>query len=107
MEALIIAGRKRSKFNFMTIEIDNNLVKTKNMFLRKSFPLNEITSWTEINKRMKGNNMTWKEFTVYTPKTKYTINSMHWDNYEELKAILSNGVQRDTKKEEKIYKSFW
>lgn len=107
MEIPLIIGQKRSKLNFMRIEIYEDRLFTKNLFLKKIIFLDDITSWTEINKKIKNGNLNWTEFAVYTPFTKYTINSLHWTNYQELKNHLTNGVHRDREKEDKMYNSFW
>lgn len=107
METPIITGQKRSKFNFMRIEIYEDRLFTKNLFLKKTIFLDDITSWTEINKKLKSGPLTWTEFTIYTPYTKYTIHSLHWNNYQEMKNHLTGGVHRDREKEAKIYNSFW
>jgi hypothetical protein len=75
---------------------------------KKVILLDDITSWTEVNKKHKqAANLTWVEVTVYTAKTKYMINSLHWKNFNELKEALVKGKTRDTEKEKKIYNSIW
>jgi hypothetical protein len=108
MDTPILTGQKRSKLNFMKIEIYADRLEARNdFFVKKNFLLSEITSWTEINKRLNPGNINYTELTLYTEKTKYTINSLHWANYAEIKETLTNGRKRDVEKEEKIYKSFW
>lgn len=108
MDTPILTGQKRSKLNFMKIEIYADRLEARNdFFVKKNIPLSEITSWTEINKRLNPGNINYTELTVYTDKTKYTINSLHWSNYAEIKELLTNGRMRDVEKEQKIYKSFW
>lgn len=108
METPILSGQKRSKLNFMKIEIYSDRLEARNdFFLKKTIPLDQITSWTEINKRLNPGNITYVELTVYTDKTKHTINSLHWSNHVEIRELLTRGKTRDTAKEEKIYKSFW
>lgn len=108
METPILTGQKRSKLNFMKIEIYSDRIEARNdFFLKKNILLSEITSWTEINKRLNPGNINYTELTVYTDKTKHTINSLHWANYAEIRELLTNGKKRDVEKEEKIYKRFW
>jgi hypothetical protein len=108
METPIISGKRRSKFNFMKIEIYSDRIEARNdFFMSKTILLNEITSWTEINRKISAGNIRFTELTVYTNKTKHTINSLHWENYAEIREMLTQGKQRDTAKEEKIYNSFW
>lgn len=108
MNTPILSGQKRSKLNFMKIEIYADRIEARNdFFLKKHILLSEITSWTEINKRLNPGNINYTELTVYTDKTKHTINSLHWSNYAEIREFLTNGRKRDVEKEEKVYKSFW
>jgi hypothetical protein len=108
METPILSGQKRSKLNFMKIEIYSDRIEARNdFFLKKNILLSEIKSWTEINKRLNLGNINYTELTVYTDKTKHTINSLHWSNYAEIREFLTNGRTRDVEKEEKVYKSFW
>jgi len=107
MNTPILKGEKRSKFNFMKIEIDEQYIKTSNLFLKKNIALKDITSWIEIRKKLRNSTLEWLEFTIFTTKNKYTINSLHWNNYNAIKQILSHGVQRDAEKENRIYNSFW
>lgn len=108
MDTPILTGQKRSKLNFMKIEIYSDRLEARNdFFVKKTIPLGEIRLWTEINKRLNPGNINYTELTVYTDKTKHTINSLHWANYAEIREMLINGKERDTAKEEKIYNSFW
>lgn len=108
MESPILTGQKLSKLNFMKMDIyADRLVAKNEFFMKKTILLNDITSWTEINRKISAGNITFTELTVYTDKTKHTINSLHWSNYAEIKELLTSGKTRDTAKEEKIYKSFW
>jgi hypothetical protein len=108
LETPLLKGIKRSSFNFMKIEIYADRFEAKNMFLpKKIIPRSEIISWTEVNKKLRNNSLSWVELTIYSSKTKYTILSMHWNNYIEMKNLLTANIPRDTAKEEKIYKSFW
>jgi hypothetical protein len=108
MDTPILTGQKRSKLNFMKIEIYSDRLEARNdFFLKKNILLSEITSWTEINKRLNPGNINYTELTLYTDKTKHTINSLHWSNYVEIRELLTNDKRRDVEKEEKIYKSFW
>lgn len=108
MDTPVLTGQKRSRFNFMKLDIYADRLFAKNeFFMKKIIPLNEIISWTEINRKISAGNITFTELTVYTEKTKHMINSLHWANYLEIKELLTNGKTRDTAKEEKIYKSFW
>lgn len=108
MDTPILTGHKRSKLNFMKMEIyADKLVAKNEFFMKKTILLNEITSWTEINRKISAGNITFTELTIYTEKAKHTINSLHWTNYAQIRELLTNGKTRDTAKEEKIYKSFW
>lgn len=108
METPILIGKKRSKLNFMKVEIYSDKVEVRNdFFLKKTIPLADIISWIEINKKLNPGNITYVELTLFTNKTKHTINSLHWENYVEIREMLTNGKQRDTEKEQKIYNSFW
>lgn len=104
MDAPKLQGLKRSPLFFDKIDIFNDRMETKALIgSRKIFPFAEITSWTEVNKKQRNSNISWIEFTVYTAKSKYMINSLHWKNFNEMKALLSAGKPRDTEKEAKLY----
>ncbi|MCU0237939.1 MAG: hypothetical protein MUC29_00725, partial [Pyrinomonadaceae bacterium] len=104
METPILSGKKRSRLNFMKIEIYQDRVEARNdFFLKKNIKLDEIKSWTEINKKINPGNINFTELTIYTDKTKYSINSLHWENYVEIREMLTQDKQRDTEKEQKIY----
>lgn len=108
METPILSGNKRSRFYFNKIDIYSNRMEAKGILVpKKTILLNDIHSWTEINKKQNPGNITWTELTIYTNKTKYVIMTLHWNNYNELKEALTKGKKRDTEKEEKIYKSIF
>lgn len=108
MDAPIITGRKKSKLYFNKIEIFEDRVEAKAPLLpKKMILLKDILYWTEINKRIKNTPVIWATLTVYSHKTKCSIDSLHWENYHEIKALLTHGKERNSKKEEKIYNSFW
>lgn len=108
MQKPIVEAQKRSSFNFMKITVYDDRLETKNMFFpTQVYYRKDIVSWTEINKKLRNNPLQWLEFTVYTSKRSYTIRSMHWNNYTQLRDELIQNVPRDTEKEKKIYKSFW
>ena len=91
---------------FNKIDIYSDRLEHKGLLLpAKIILLNDITSWTEINKKQAGN--LWVEVTVYTAKMKYTINSLHWNNFDELREAITSGKTRDVEKEKKIYNSIW
>lgn len=104
METPKIIGQKNSSLFFNKVEIYSDRLETKALLMpKKVMPLSEITSWIEINKKHPKAKIYWQEFTVFAGKKKYMFNSLHWKNYEEMKAFLSAGKQRDTAKENKIY----
>jgi hypothetical protein len=108
METPKLSGQKRSSLYFNKIDIYADRMEAKGIFVpRKVIQRKDILSWTEINKKHRTAPIAWTEFTIYTEKTKYMINSLHWHNFAEMKAELSAGKTRDTAKEEKIYKSIW
>lgn len=108
METLEIIGIKKSSLLFKKIDIFNDRIEAKDWPLpKKTILLNEITSWTEINRKIKNTNIVWQELTIYADKTKYAIESRCWQNYSEMKDFLVKGKVRDTEKEKKIYDSFW
>ena len=103
MEAPKLQGQKRSPLFFDKIDLFEDRMETKALIgSKKVFPFAEINSWTEIKKQQRKSNITWLEFTVYTAKKKYMINSLHWKNYNDMTAILSAGKKRDTAKEAKL-----
>ena len=108
METPKIQGQKRSSLYFNKVDIYSDRLETKGLLMpKKVIPFADIISWTEINKKHAQAKLTWTEFTVYTAKTKYMISSLHWNNYDQMKAALSAGRPRDTEKEKKLYNSVW
>ncbi len=108
MDTPTVSGQKRSSLYFNKVDIYSDRIEIKGLLLPKKVILrDEITSWTEINKKHKSANINWVEVTVYTNKTKYMINSLHWQNFNEMKEALTEGKTRDTAKEKKIYDSIW
>lgn len=103
METPKLQGQKRSPLFFDKIDLFEDRMETKALIgSKKVFPFSEIISWTEVKKQQRKSNITWIEFTVYTDKKKYMINSLHWKNFNEMKAILSAGKPRDTEREAKL-----
>ncbi len=108
MSTLILSGQKRSNLYFNKIDIYSDRLEGKALLLpRKTIQICDIISWIEINKKIRNTQVIWTELTIYTKKTSYTINSLRWHNYQEMKYILTKDKVRNTEKEEKIYKSFW
>lgn len=107
METPILSGKKRSSLYFNKIDIYKDRMEQKGILMpKKIIYLKDILYWTEVNKRQNPGNISWTELTVYTEKTKYTIMTLHWDNYQELKQALTNGKTRNLEMENKIYNSF-
>jgi hypothetical protein len=107
MSQLVMEGKRRSKLMFVKVAVFEDRVEIKRPVLPvKTMMRDDITSWTEINKKL-NTGLTWTEFTFYTAKTKYMLNSLHWQNYAEIRDLISNGKHRDVEKEQKTYKSFW
>ncbi|CAD7798953.1 hypothetical protein CHRY9390_00412 [Chryseobacterium aquaeductus] len=108
MDTPILSGNKRSSLYFNKIDIYADRMEAKGIFLpKKTIKRADILSWTSVNKKLNNGLVSWTEFTIYTAKTSYMIKNLHWNNYNELVANLSEGKVRDTAKEEKIYKSFF
>ncbi len=108
MESPKLQGQKRSKLYFNKIDIYEDRMEAKGIFMpRKIILRKDILRWTEINRKHSNTGLSWLEFTVYTDKTQYMINSLHWHNYNAMKAELSADKPRDTAKEQKIANSFW
>jgi hypothetical protein len=107
METPKVIGQKRSSLYFNKVVIYNDRLEAKGFLVpKKVIPLEEIQSWTEVNRKHRQSNLAWSEFTVYTAKTKYMISSLHWNNYNEMKSVLAAGKPRDTAKEEKMAKAW-
>ena len=109
MEQPVVTGQKRSKFYFNKIEIYKDRMEAKSILMpKKTIYLNEITSWTEVNKQhRKAANLKWTELIIYTSKTSYKIMSLHWKNYLQVKEALVRNKHRDVEKEKKILASYW
>ena len=61
--------------------------------MKKKIHLTEIESYKEIEKESKSSK--WKELTVFTKKSKYTIYSHTFSNYEDFKKVLTNGKKKN------------
>lgn len=108
MDLPVIIGNKRSKLYFNAIEIFKDRIEGKALLLpKKNIYFQDVLYWTEINKKIKNTNIIWCELTIYTSKTKYSIESLRWENYNEIKAFITKGKERNLEKEKKIYNSFW
>lgn len=108
MDLPVIVGTRRSKLYFNTVEIFKDRIETKAPLLpKKTILLQDVLYWTEINKKIKNTNIIWTTLTLYTNKSKCYIESLRWENYNEMKAFLTKGKERNLEKESKIYNSFW
>ena len=108
METPEIIGKKTSSLLFKRINIYNDRLEAKNWpFPTTIILFNNILSWTEVNRQIKNTNIVSQELTVYSSRTKYTIESCFWHNYNDVKDFLVKGKVRDAEKEKKIYDSFW
>lgn len=105
METPILSGQKRSKFYFNKIDIFADRMEAKGALVpKKTIYLKDIDSWIEINRLQNPGNISWTEFTLFAGKKNYKIMSLHWNNYNEMRDLLTKGKHRDTEKERKIYK---
>ncbi len=88
-------------YHLDSILIYSDCVKVKSIFgnTKKTIFLDEITSWTEIEKENKHNR--WTELTLYTERTKLKLSSSIYDNYPELRRTLVRGKRRDFDREKK------
>jgi hypothetical protein len=87
-----------------TLKIDklfiyNDRLEVLSLFnsVKKVIYLNEITTWTEIEKENKY--YKWQELTIFTDTTKYCIVSNYYSNFLALKKALTKGKPRNHEKE--------
>jgi hypothetical protein len=88
-----------SIYSFDSIFIFSDHFKVKSIFgnTKKVIFLNDITTWTEIEKETKY--VKWTDLTIYTEQTKYKLTSSIYNNYPQLKNALVRGKKRDLHKQ--------
>ncbi len=64
---------------------------------KKVIFLNDITTWTEIEKETEYTK--WTDLTIYTEQTKFKISSSIYNNYPQLKNALVRGKTRDLQRQ--------
>lgn len=86
-------------YGFDSILIYSDHLKVKSIFgnTKKIIYLNDIVTWTEIDKENKY--IQWTDLTLYTDRTKYKLTSSNYKNYPELKNAIVAGKTRDLQKQ--------
>ncbi len=90
------------QFDFIFIFSDHFRAKSILGNTKKVIYFNDITGWTEIEKKNKYSK--WTVLIIYTEKTKYKINSSIYKNCYEIKRTLTKGKPRDIKKQNNWYR---
>lgn len=88
-----------SIYSFDSILIYPDHFKVKSIFgnTKKIIYLNNITTWTEIEKENK--HMKWTDLTIYTEQEKYKLTSSLYKNYSQLRSALIKGKTRDLERQ--------
>lgn len=87
-----LLGKPVSKGNLKKITIYSDRLEAKEFLTpMKVFPLNEIISWSEVRVIQNPGNIHYLRLKIYTEKKQYTILSLHWQNYTELRDVLIEG----------------
>ena len=81
------------KLDSLIIYSDRIIIKSFFRNTKKVIYLNQITTWIEIEKENKYSK--WKELTIFTNQTKYKLHSGIYNNYSQLKNIITKGVKRN------------
>lgn len=95
-------------FNYDVLFVSKGELTFKSLtgFTKKTILLSEFKSYTEIEKenakrKYETGYMKWKDLTLIGEKTRYTISSISYDNYDELKNKLIRGLKYDRKADKK------
>jgi hypothetical protein len=93
-------------FDILIISNGNLIFKSITGFTKKTIPLTEFDSYSEIEKenaklKHEVGYMKWKDLTLISEDFNYKISSTSYSNYEELRKELIFGLKRNTKFEHK------
>lgn len=82
-------------FNISNLEIDDEKLTVKSWlgYTSRTIYLKDITGWIELPLVEKGKE--YYKLTVYTDTSKYTLSSLRYDNYRNVKTALANVVPFD------------
>lgn len=102
--AEVLMGIPVSKGNLKKLRIlDNKLEAKEFLEPKRVFPIEEITAWSEVIVIQKPGNFQYYRLTIFTQKKKsYSILSLHWKNYDEIKNKLIKGKNEVEEPEKKI-----
>ncbi len=75
------------KYDSILIRDEKALIKSILGYQKKTFDLNEIRFWLEVEEEHKGSK--WHELTIVTDTFRYKIVSSKYDNYRRIKEILT------------------
>lgn len=92
-------------YNLDSIYVYSDRFEIKSIFgnTKKEILLQDITTWTEIEKENK--HTKWTDLTIYTEKEKYKIYSNIYDNYLELKRSVTRGKVRDLDRQRQWFRN--
>ena len=101
MENVILTGNPVSKGNLKKIVVYRDRLVAKDFFMPpKEFLLADILLWSEVQVVQNPGNIQYLRLTIYTAKKKYTILSLHWNNYVEIRDLLIANAQHIEEKAE-------
>jgi hypothetical protein len=86
-------------YSLDSIYIYSDYLKVKSIFgnIKKTIYLDEIITWTEIEKETKYTK--WTDLTIYTDRTKFKLSSSIYNNYQQLKSALVKEKTRDLQRQ--------
>lgn len=86
----VLKGVPVSKGNLKKITIYSDRLEAKEFLSPiKAFPLDEIKAWSETQVIQNPGNIRYLRLTIYTQTKQYSILSLYWQNYMDLRNILT------------------
>lgn len=97
----VLYGNPVSKGNLKKIVIYSNRFEAKDFITpKKIFYFNEIDSWSEVQVVQNPGNIQYLRLRLYTGKRDYTILSLHWKNYEDIRNRITLNTKHVDEKPE-------
>lgn len=87
---------KLAGYHSLTISAGKLVAKSVLGYTAQTIYLKDITGWFELPYKTKQQN--YYELTICTETGKYTISSLNYSNYSDLKSVLTNGIPVDSQR---------